>query len=132
MRSAVALDVFDQRHRDRGFIGHDAHDGGDVVQASHLRRAPAALTRDDLVARGLAGSLGCERPHDDRLDHPLRANGIRELLQALGPHVHARLVTPSLQEVDGYACELLVTRRGGSRGLDNFERRAVRNRRAGF
>ena len=47
----LALDVLDQRHRDRGFVGHAADDGGNFVQARDLRGAPAALAGDDLVAR---------------------------------------------------------------------------------
>ena len=47
-----ALDVLDQRHREHGaVVGHLAHDRRDFVQAGELRRAPAALAGDDLVAR---------------------------------------------------------------------------------
>ena len=53
----LALDVLDQRHRDRGFIGHAAHDRRNLVQARELRGAPAALAGDDFVAR-VARALG--------------------------------------------------------------------------
>jgi hypothetical protein len=57
----LALDVLDERHRHRGLVGHDADDGGHVVQAGHLRRPPAALAGDDLVTQRLAGALRRQR-----------------------------------------------------------------------
>ncbi len=111
----LALDVLDERHRDRGFVGHDADDGRDVVQAGHLRGPPATLARDDLVADRLAGLLGGERAHHDRLHDALGADRVGEFLQAFGTHVEARLVAAALQQVDRDAREFLVARRGRDR-----------------
>ena len=97
--------------------GDDADDGRDVVQAGHLGRPPATLARDDLVADRLAGLLGRQRPHDDRLHDALGADRIGQLLQALGPHVEPRLVAPALQQVDRQARQFFVARRGGPGGL---------------
>ena len=111
----LALDVLDQRHRDRGVVRHAADDRRDLVQAGHLRGSPATLAGDDLVARRFAGVPSGQRSHDDRLHDALRANRIGELLQALRAHVDAGLVAAALQQVDGQVRELVVARRGGAR-----------------
>ena len=56
-------------------LGNVAHDDGHLEQAGALRRAPAALAGDDLVAVA-------DRAHDDRLDDAVGANRSRELLDA--------------------------------------------------
>ena len=51
----LALDVLDEGERDGVLVVDAAQHGRDVVQARHLRGAPAALAGDDLVALRLAG-----------------------------------------------------------------------------
>src|SRR5688572_11580232 len=107
----LALDVLDQGHGDRGFVGHAANHRRHVMQARHLRGAPASLAGDDLVAERLARSDRRERPDDDRLDDALGANRVSELLQALRPHVEARLIAAALQQVDRDSGEFLLAAR---------------------
>ena len=64
----LALDVLDQRERERRLIGNVLHERRDLAQPCLLRRAPAALAGDDLEAAAIDG------PHEDRLHHPLLAN----------------------------------------------------------
>ena len=96
----LALDIFDQRHRHGGFIVDTADQRRNFVQARHLRGTPAALTSDDFVTARLSRLTFVDRPHDDRLHQPLRADGVRQLLQAFRPHVDAWLVLAPLQQVD--------------------------------
>ena len=53
----LALNVLDERHRDRRLIGHIADDRRYFRDSRHLRRAPAALAGDDFVALGFAGQV---------------------------------------------------------------------------
>ncbi len=78
----LALDVLDQRHGHGGFIPHDADHRGNVVQAGHLRGAPAAFPCDDLVAHRLARLLSREGTHHDGLHDALGPDRIGEVLQA--------------------------------------------------
>ncbi|MNO60163.1 hypothetical protein D3C76_507670 [compost metagenome] len=89
-----ALDVLDQRHGNGSFVGHFADHGRDLVQASLLGGAPAALTGDDLEA------VAIDRAHHDRLHHAMVANRVRELFQRLRVHVPARLVLATLDQLD--------------------------------
>ena len=55
----LALDVLDQGERDGVLVVDAPQHGRDLVQARHLRGAPAALAGDDLVALRLAGLRRC-------------------------------------------------------------------------
>ncbi len=113
----LALNVLDERDRDRCLVGNVPDDGRDLPQPRHLCRPPAALTRDDLVALCLAGSGRSDRPDHDRLHHALRLDGVGQLLQRFRPHVHPGLVAAPLQQIERQLRQLLA-RRGncGRRG----------------
>ena len=112
----LALDVLDERDRDGGFVRDAPDDCGNVAEARDLRRAPAALAGDDLVALRLAvDAARVERAHDDRLDDALRLDGIRQLLQRFLPHVDARLVLAALEQIERQLRELVAC--GADRGL---------------
>src|SRR5207244_3054466 len=57
----LALNVLDEGHFEREFVGHLPHNGRDFVEPSALRCAPAALAGDQLKAR-------TDRPQDQRLN----------------------------------------------------------------
>jgi hypothetical protein len=107
----LALDVLDQRDRERGVVVHVAHDARHLGEARELGRAPAALAGDDLVAPA------SDRAHADRLDQALRADRVGKLLQALRVHPGARLVAARLDVADRDLPELgaLIAAEGGRR-----------------
>ena len=90
----LALDVLDQRHRQRRRVRNLLDEHRDFGEAGHLRRAKAALARDDLVA------IGSDRAHEDRLHHALGADRVREFGERLRVHARARLVLARLQARD--------------------------------
>jgi hypothetical protein len=90
-----ALDVLDQRHRERLLVGHLAHDDRHLVETSQLRRPVAPFTGHDLVA--LVG----QRPNEDGLHHAMQTDGVGELLQRALVHAGARLIAARLQALDG-------------------------------
>ncbi len=127
----LALDVLDERHRDSGIVGHATDDGGNGLQARDLRREPAALTGNDLVA-GCTGCSSGQRPHDDGLDHALVADGDGQFLQCFLAHVHTRLVLAARELAHWQMCELIApaARRGVLRCGGGCSRRD-RHRRCG-
>jgi hypothetical protein len=80
-----ALYVFDQRELERVFGGHVAHHDQHFAQARALRRSPAPFTRDDLEFRLAAP------PHDDRLEHAVLFDRLREFVELLRVEVLTRL-----------------------------------------
>ena len=56
-----ALDVLDERHRNRGFVRNLPDDGRNFLEPGQLRRAPAPLAGDDFVFVFARGA------HEDRL-----------------------------------------------------------------
>ena len=90
----LALDVLDQRHRQRLVVWHVADGDRHFHQARHLRRAETALAGDDFEA------IAVDRPDQDRLDDPLRPDRVGQFGQRLGIHPRARLVAAGLQAVD--------------------------------
>ena len=80
-----ALDVFNQRHRERRVIGHLLDDDRHFVQAGHGGRAHATLTGDDFVAV-------TDGAHENRLHDALRLDRFGQLAQGFGVHLRARLV----------------------------------------
>jgi hypothetical protein len=80
----LALDVLDQRHGDGGAVRpRRGPRRGSPGQAGQLRRAPAALAGDDLVAC----LCRADRPHHDGLHHTLGLDGVGQILQRLLMHV---------------------------------------------
>jgi hypothetical protein len=96
------LDVFDQRHGDRGLVLDFADDGGNRVDAGELRRTPAAFTGDDFVFVVADGA------NDDGLHHALGLDGVGQFLQRGGVHVATRLVTAALQEFHRQVFQLAI------------------------
>src|SRR5690606_6029884 len=98
-------------------------------EAGHLRRAPAPLAGDGLVA-DLAGTAVAQRPDDDRLHDALRADRLGELGERLLPHVDARLLLAALQQGDRRLAERVLdaSRRlaGAALGTPRLLRRIVR------
>src|SRR5262249_49190910 len=69
----LALDIFDQRERERSLIGHRANQGRNLFEARALGRAPAAFTGDDLEVSSV------DRAHQDWLHDALRLDRFGEL-----------------------------------------------------
>ena len=80
----LPLNIFDQRNFERLGIVECPNDHGHFVQPRPLRRAPAALTRDNLVSRPV-------RSHDDGLQHPALRNRLRQFLKRSFIEMPARL-----------------------------------------
>src|ERR1039457_2679849 len=85
-------------------------DGRNLAQAGKLRRAPAPLAGDDLVALRLPLRADIEGAHDDGLYDSLNSNGIRKLLERLLPQIGARLIAAALQEVERKLGQFLALR----------------------
>ena len=96
-----ALHVLDDRKLENFLVGEFAHDDRHRVQAGLLRRAPAALAGDDLVAAALRlgrTMIGCTRPLV-RIDSASSASsssrkslrGLSGLERNLGDRHHALL-----------------------------------------
>lgn len=82
----LPLNVLDQRHLEMGArLRHVSHDDRDTRQPDLLRRAPATFTRDDLKA--VAG----DALHDDRLDHAIGSDRLREFIEPAVIELTARL-----------------------------------------
>src|SRR5580658_1392560 len=79
----LALNVLNQRHRDRGFIRNAPDDRRDLAQPGLLRGAPAPLTGDDLVALYAALISLADGSHHDRLHDALRPDRIGEFGERL-------------------------------------------------
>ena len=88
----LALDILYQRDAHRGAIIQFSHYCGNFMQARQLRRAPAPFPGDDLKLSGIG-----QGPDQDRLQHPLRLDGIRQFLQRILVKIQARLVGATLQ-----------------------------------
>ena len=88
-----ALDVFNQRHRQRGFIRNFTDQRRHFFQSGHLGSTPATFTRDDFVT--LFAII--QRTHQNRLHQPAGTNRSRQFFQRALVHPRARLVFPGLQ-----------------------------------
>ena len=92
-----ALDILDERHLEPALRvrGSDVlDDDGDFLEVGAFGGAPAPLSGDDLVAAGF------DAAHDDRLNHPVRTNGARELLETRLVERSARLIVVGLDQID--------------------------------
>ena len=74
-------------------VGDVAHDDGDLEQAGALRGAPAALAGDDLEAVADAAD-------EDRLNHAVRADRLRELFEPRFVDVRARLARIGHEQIE--------------------------------
>ena len=89
----VALDVLDERDLQQMIVVDLAHDDGDLEQARALRRAPAALAGDDLEA-------ALDAADEQRLNHAVRANRLRELFEPRFVDVRARLARIGHEQIE--------------------------------
>ncbi|MNF95098.1 hypothetical protein D3C84_778360 [compost metagenome] len=97
-----ALDVFNQRDGDSGFIRHIAHHCRDGFLPGLLAGAPAALTGDDLE------TTATDRANHDRLHDALRLDRQRQLFECLRIHITARLILAALEQVQWQVLQLTV------------------------
>jgi len=88
----LALDILDQRHGNGGLIGDIPHQGGHLVEASHLGGAPATFPGDDFVA------VWSQRTHHNGLHDALAADRLGQLLEGFRVHIAARLVFATLEK----------------------------------
>ena len=68
------MDVFDERDGEQIGVGDVANDDRHFEQARALCGPPAAFTGDDLVA-------ALDQSHEDRLNHAMTADRLRELFE---------------------------------------------------
>ncbi len=88
----LTLNVLDQRGGEQAIVRNVAYDDRHLEQSRALRRAPAALAGDDLVAVvGLA--------HDDGLNDAVGSDRSREIVDLRVVDAHARLEFVGTQEI---------------------------------
>ncbi len=92
-----ALDVLDERHRDRRLVRYLPDDGRDLLQTRHLGRTPAALAGNDFI---LDAAAPLDGPRNDRLHDALGPDRAGQVLERILANIHARLVLAALQQVD--------------------------------
>ena len=102
-----ALDIFDQRNRQRLVIRNIPYHHRHCLQARHARRAPAAFARDNFK---FAVSDGA---HQNRLNHALCFDRLGQFFERILIHAHARLVFAGLQQIDGKFTQRVAGRGGG-------------------
>ncbi len=103
----LALHVLDDGELGDILVGELAHDDGHGVQRRFLRRAPAPLAGDDLIAAALAIWTG-----DNRLHETLGADRLRELGELGGIEILARIEAARMQLRDGQQALLAVGGQG--------------------
>jgi hypothetical protein len=89
----LALQVFDERHLERDFLGDLANDDGNARERRPLGGAPAAFTGDQLVAKP-------NPPDYERLDDTAGTNRPGELLESLFAKAGTRLIGARVDEID--------------------------------
>ena len=104
-RDVLALEVLDDRDLERGVVVDVLDDRGDRQLARDLRRAPAALARDQLEAAVV------ERSDEDRLQDAVLADGRRHLLEGFLVERHARVLRVGFDAVDRDDANALVAMR---------------------
>jgi len=105
----LALDILDQRNFQRLRLVEITDDRGDAVELRPLRRSPAPLARDDLIA------INAGRANNDRLNDAARADAVGQLLQRTLVKVASRLVRmrryrSNINELDVSTATLLALR----------------------
>src|SRR5690606_25705233 len=76
-----------------------ANDDRDLLQAGAPRRVPAALAGDDLIGVAARG-IGRAWSYDDRLQDPLLADRVGELLEPVLGQMTPRLISAGRERVD--------------------------------
>lgn len=89
----LALEILDEGHLKREFLGYLANDNGHTRQRGPLGGAPASLAGDQLVAKA-------DSPHDERLDDTACADRTGQLLESLFAKARARLIGARIDEID--------------------------------
>lgn len=108
----LALNIFNQGDLKRLRLGDLADDCGNARQTRALRRSPAALAGNELVA-------GPVRAQDERLDYAASADRARQLLERLFPKSRPGLIRAWVDQVDVHLmrarqCVRDCNRRGAS------------------
>src|SRR5580704_12099874 len=93
----LALNVLDQRNRERFLIVELANDRRDVGESRELGSSQAALAGDDLELMREAG----HRPHNERLDETGGLDRCDEFLEELGPRLAARRLKSGANRLNG-------------------------------
>lgn len=88
-----ALEILDERHLEREFLGDLANDNGDPRQRRPLRSAPAAFAGDQLVAKA-------DPADDERLNDSAGADRAGELLEGFFAKARSRLIGAGVDEID--------------------------------
>ena len=101
----LALQVLDERDLARLRIVIGAHDGGDLREPRELRRAQAALARDELIA-----ALG-QTAHEDGLQDTVGPHRLLELLHRRLIELRTRLEPVRADVADGELLDLALLRR---------------------
>ena len=104
----AALDILQQGDFESLGIVEIANDDRYLVEPSALRRPPAPLAGDDLVAMAV-------RPDDDRLDQPALLDRGCKLLQRLLVEITAGLVEMRLDRGDRHHLDAAARRLGAPR-----------------
>ncbi len=119
----LALEVFDERHLERDFLGNVANDDGNARECGPLGGAPAAFTGNQLVAK--------THPADDeRLHDSARTDRARQLFDGLLAEAGARLIGAGIDQVDiDLKQNVSLSRRWGHRCCCRRSRRHLRLRR---
>src|ERR1700727_2591093 len=94
----LALDVLDERDRDRLLIRQLANHPRNLAEPRELSRLPAALARDDLELMGKTGN----RPDHDRLNDPVRLDRGGQFRERLLAQLAARLKRAAADRADRY------------------------------
>ena len=89
------LYVFDNCQLQRRAIIHIANDDGNIGKARQLRRTPAPLARNNLVA------VDFNRSYDHRLNNSMLSNGGSKILQLILIEVTPRVPLTASDEFDG-------------------------------
>ena len=89
----LALNVLDQGHHGGGRVGHHLVQHRHRIQARQLGGAKTPLAGDDFVL------TGAERPHEDRLHHPLALDALGQFIERAFIHPRARLVLAGVQTI---------------------------------
>src|SRR5216684_34877 len=82
----LALNILDQRQRQRRLIGYDADERRNLDEPRALGRKPAPLAGDDFIPAAV------DWPRQDRLHDALVANRLRELAERFLVHLRSRLI----------------------------------------
>ena len=95
----LALDVFDERHRNGCIVLNVTHDRRYLLQPCHLGCTPAALAGNDFIALRCA-IFFLQRPRNYGLHHTLGLYRRSQILQRILADIIAWLILPALQQIE--------------------------------